>query len=587
MMKKRVLTAAAIISFLLVLACIAKTGLRSGLWTLAHKADKVLTEASQPAQTSTASNAGSNGSASSGKPGSSTAASSSDPVSTQSATAASSLVVPSQSSSAASAASTTQSSASSSPSASGTNATVTPAATPAAGETPTAAPSAVSPPAPAAPTQPPDQAAVTAGTYYVSASGNNSNPGTAEAPLKTIQHAVDTVPAGSTIAVGSGTYNERLAISNKTNITVQNNSGAAPIISGSGLSSGTLITISNSSSIRFSGFEICNFKGSSLEGIVINDASKNIEISNCRIHDIGTTQSSGNAHVILAEGNSNTALTNIVIKNNEVYKCTTGRSESITIESNVDGFTVTGNRIHDVTNIAIDAAGFYSNGCTVPALNQARNGIISYNTVYNSKCSYDSCAGIYVDGGRNITIEKNSVYGGQYGIEVGCENPADQSNGSYKATVTGVIVRYNVLYNNTEYGLVIGGYNGTGTGKVISCQVYNNTLYKNASGIQLSYSDNISISRNIIYGSGGSSQLVTNEESNLSTNLKMDNNIYYVESSSGIFSWKSKDMEGLISWQSSTGQDLNSKFADPLFVNKAAYNVNLQSGSLAAGSGAK
>ena len=51
-------------------------------------------------------------------------------------------------------------------------------------------------------------------TYYVSPSGEDSNPGTAAAPFRTISRALDvigTIPgagAGQTVEVAAGTYNE-------------------------------------------------------------------------------------------------------------------------------------------------------------------------------------------------------------------------------------------------------------------------------------------------------------------------------------------------------------------------------------------
>src|SRR5690348_5994343 len=51
-------------------------------------------------------------------------------------------------------------------------------------------------------------------TYYVSPSGEGSNPGTAAAPFRTINRAlsvIGTIPgagAGQTVDVGAGTYNE-------------------------------------------------------------------------------------------------------------------------------------------------------------------------------------------------------------------------------------------------------------------------------------------------------------------------------------------------------------------------------------------
>ena len=45
-------------------------------------------------------------------------------------------------------------------------------------------------------------------SFYVSTTGNDSNPGTQAAPWRTVQHAADTARAGSTVNVRGGVYEE-------------------------------------------------------------------------------------------------------------------------------------------------------------------------------------------------------------------------------------------------------------------------------------------------------------------------------------------------------------------------------------------
>jgi hypothetical protein len=49
-------------------------------------------------------------------------------------------------------------------------------------------------------------------SFYVSTTGDDSNPGTQTAPWRTVQHAADTVPAGSTVNVRGGVYEELVSI---------------------------------------------------------------------------------------------------------------------------------------------------------------------------------------------------------------------------------------------------------------------------------------------------------------------------------------------------------------------------------------
>src|SRR5207244_5873743 len=48
----------------------------------------------------------------------------------------------------------------------------------------------------------------TGATLYVSTGGNDSNPGTASQPFRTITRAYSAAGAGTTILVGPGTYND-------------------------------------------------------------------------------------------------------------------------------------------------------------------------------------------------------------------------------------------------------------------------------------------------------------------------------------------------------------------------------------------
>src|SRR5437016_220517 len=45
-----------------------------------------------------------------------------------------------------------------------------------------------------------------AGTFYVSTTGIDTNPGTQAAPWKTIQHAANVVSAGDTVMINAGSY---------------------------------------------------------------------------------------------------------------------------------------------------------------------------------------------------------------------------------------------------------------------------------------------------------------------------------------------------------------------------------------------
>src|SRR5271157_2479 len=56
-------------------------------------------------------------------------------------------------------------------------------------------------------------------SFYVSTTGDDSNPGTQAAPWRTVQHAADTVGAGSTVNVRGGIYQELVSLKASGNAT--------------------------------------------------------------------------------------------------------------------------------------------------------------------------------------------------------------------------------------------------------------------------------------------------------------------------------------------------------------------------------
>ncbi len=426
----------------------------------------------------------------------------------------------------------------------------------------------------------------TGASLYVSPSGNDANPGTAASPFKSIQKAIESAAAGSTIVVKAGTYRERLIIRDLIDLEIKSQTGERPVLNGQDFNSGYLIEITASQNISFSGFEVRDFKGADLECVIIKKSSSNVTISNNIFHNIGTTASNGNAHIILARGNENVPIRNVNISGNEIYDCDTGWSESVTMESNVDGFKIEYNKIHDVTNIAIDAAGFYDNDVTAAGMNQARNGRIAHNLIYQIYSPNASCAGIYVDGGRDIVIERNTVHHSMFGIEVGCENPFDETNPTIRAIVRNITVRDNFIYDNSKLGIGVGGYDGERTGQVINTKIYNNTLFNNRNEIEIGYSDNIEISKNIVY-SLGDNYLITHNTTNKATNIHLFANVYFAGTGQGKFKFNNMYAYNLVDWQQNSGQDLDSIFSDPLFKDTAKRQLSLKAGSPATGKGVR
>lgn len=428
--------------------------------------------------------------------------------------------------------------------------------------------------------------------YYVSPTGNNTNPGSLSLPWQSIQFGLNHLSAGDTLNLLTGIYLEKIYIS-QNNIVLRSCSGHSAVIDANGISTqDAVIAISNKTNIVIDNIEIKNNIQNNALGILIEGNSTNITIKNCVIHDIhfssnpyAPVNSATNAQGIIVYGTHNTIpIKNIKILNNELYNCRLGYSEGIAINGNVDGFTIYGNKIHDLTNIGIDIIG-HEGACSNPVYDQARHGLVKKNIVYNCISNYATSAGIYVDGGKSIIIENNISYHNGYGVEIGCEN-IGQSTDS-------VIVTSNVIYNNQVAALAIGGYAyPNGSGKVVNSVFRNNTCYNNDfsnSGngeLYLSYSENSIIENNIFYLSN--QNIITYAELN-QPGLYFNYNIFYSLNgpNSVIAYWNGNTISSFSSFQSQTHSNLNSSFANPIFIMPSitAPDFHLQSNSPAINAG--
>jgi len=285
-------------------------------------------------------------------------------------------------------------------------------------------------------------------SFYVSTTGNDSNPGTQTAPWRTVQHAADTARAGSTVNVRGGIYEELVAIKASGNatdgfITFRSYPGETAVLDARHFTPAgrsAVLTIESRSYIRIKGFEIRNFRTAEHRlaplGISVMGAGSHIELLKNNVHNIEQTfegrdapGSGGNGFGIAVYGtDAKTPITDLIIDGNEVHHLQTGSSESLVVNGNVTNFRITHNVVHDNNNIGIDVIGF-ERTAPDPAVDQARDGVVSGNLVYNitsrGNPAYrndESSDGIYVDGGTRILIEQNVMHDVDFGIELASEH---------------------------------------------------------------------------------------------------------------------------------------------------------------------
>lgn len=442
-------------------------------------------------------------------------------------------------------------------------------------------------------------------SFYIATTGSDTNPGTQAAPWRTIQHAADVARAGSTVNVRGGIYEEMITIKSSGNatdgyITFRSYPGEKAVLDAEHLTpSGrsAVLTIHNKSYVRIEGFEIRNYRTAEHRiaplGISVMGAGSHIELLKNDVHHIENTfqgrdrpGSGGNGFGIAVYGtDAKTPISDLVIDGNEVHHLKTGSSESLVVNGNVTNFRITHNVVHDNNNIGIDVIGF-ERTAPDPAVDQARDGVVSENLVYNITSKGNpaygqdqSSDGIYVDGGTRILIERNVMHDVDFGIELASEHQNRAT--SY------VTARNNLIYHSNTAGVSIGGY-APERGHTEHCIVINNTLYDNdtagtGSGefqMQWNMADDV-FENNIVYA--GKRCLMTVNKSEVDRNhppVTIDHNIYYCAAGSKASTWKevSEMLTGFDRYVQSTGNDVQSRFLDPGFVN-APKDFHLRSDS--------
>jgi hypothetical protein len=428
-------------------------------------------------------------------------------------------------------------------------------------------------------------------SYYVSPSGLDTNSGDIYNPWKTLNFAIGHLQAGDSLFVMEGTYPGKIEVNvsgaENMPIIITNYLQDEVFISGSNLNAGEyLLKMEEKSHVSISGIKFGNYQALDAQGILIINSS-DITISNCEFTNIDysptaegeTPIEQQNAQPIIVFGrNVGTPVQQITIQNCQIHDCETGWSEALSLNGNIDGFKLLNNEIYNNTNIGIVAIGFEGE-CPDSSQDQARNGLIKGNKVYNNPSAYDAAAGIYIDGGKDIIVENNLSYMNDYGIEIGCENNGQVSG---EPSASGIIVRNNLIYHNLQSGIVVGGYNYPITGKVKNCLVRNNTLYHNdmtnsySGEMYFTYVESTYIENNIFYASNADNVLYISEKEN--SGLAFDYNLYYtteINEDAIIIENNGAEYTSFSNYVQDTQRDAHSFFSDPMFVDDTQSSLDL------------
>ena len=354
-----------------------------------------------------------------------------------------------------------------------------------------------------------------AGVHVAVSGSDETGDGTADAPYATVSAAAEAAP-GSVILIHAGDYGPvvlgtECSGSEEMPTIIRPAENEAAVIHAE---DGNGISVVNACHISVEGLDI---EGGT-HGIVYESTREagaqpltDISIRNCTVHGVR-----GVHGICVYARNDLAPVRNLTIEGCEVYDCECGSSESVVLNGNVDGFLITGNRIHDNNNIGIDMIGFEGtamhpdddSGRNPYEADMVRNGVCTGNVVYNISSEgnpdyyedgeYDLCAdGIYVDGGQDIEIYNNFIFNCDIGVEVATEHSPDENE---LFRVSGVSVHDNVIADCTGWaGLGFGGYED-GLGFTEECVFEHNTLVDNAAQIGVQRSRNNRVSANLVIG---------------------------------------------------------------------------------------
>lgn len=417
-------------------------------------------------------------------------------------------------------------------------------------------------------------------TYYVSPAGQNGATGTYSEPFFMIQEAIDNCGSeNDTILLLEGTYWQRISFSGKSNILLNSyNPFDKSTISGSGVDGTVQVYIENCDSIFLSNLIFRENYAQEARCIYAVGSGNGLFISDCEFFNCGWGSDAGadpesfnpvrQSNAILVNGRESEPWNNVYIGRNFLNDLVLGNSEAITLTGNVTNFLIEENRIHDITNIGIDVAGHYSWAFPAegdPALNQARNGRIRRNTVFNCERPTDGNepAGIYADGAANVYIDNNEVFASGSGISVCCEVAGFNASN--------IQVVENIMYSNTRFGAVFGA----NAGGIDNCVFRNNTLFNNgeffdnSGAVSLQKSSDSKIQNNIIY-------VLNSDYYGLSLfgwqvdNLTLEKNLFYCPTG---------ENERLYAFNPAEGSSYNEEtlwFGDPGFVSDSPLSPHFQ-----------
>jgi len=374
-----------------------------------------------------------------------------------------------------------------------------------------------------------------------------------------------------------------------SNVYIVDNTSPTCSVNGPGTEAQPFCTIAGAAAVALSGDTVLVQAGT-YAGTSVNPKNSGVTFT----ADPGVTISGGTRAFALSS-KSNIVISGFIITGTSSYGISVSGGSNVTISGNTESYAG--------TPITGAAAGIY--------LSNLAGGLVQGNITHDN-----SAHGIYLTGTTTgVTVEGNTSYHNAYQYERNANGIDDIAPGNsiignitYANEDTGIniysggnnaLVSDNVTYDNGDHG--IDDYNVTG-GRIIGNTVYGNcTDGINVEGTSGNYNIENNVSMNNATGAIiNPTPIAINPSTGLPyyTNLcnrrignigvydsapattTADYNLVYQSSSKSTeYTWAGTSYSTQGALNAATGQEAHGIFADPQFVNAAAGNFQLTSGS--------
>ncbi len=235
--------------------------------------------------------------------------------------------------------------------------------------------------------------------FYVSPSGNNTNPGSLEQPFATIRKAIQALQPGDTLLLRGGTYSEQIDLYNMNGsssawYTMKNYPGETPILQGNN-KLGLGLIFNNSSYWKIDGLKMTGYTGAA---IYIKTGSHHFDLNQLTIWGLDGPQGSTSGTAgIMGEGSKY-----VTVRNSEIYniglKYNLPKDHGIYMGYGAEYWSFESNRIHNNSGAGIQMYG---------APYGSRNSVVKNNVLYDNH----QWGLVIATNATGNTIESNQFFG--------------------------------------------------------------------------------------------------------------------------------------------------------------------------------